>query len=214
MLHVGGKLRHKYTLMKIRFIILLTLASTVLIGQNQSLIESEFDTISGLGIENLKELIIERVECQRNNLYTSDLNQENCFDIILIDGRAQQIDYQDTSSINDFKNKLNILTMRKLTWTKKYLNDKVKWSSKIDILTDQNNKIKPSEYKIEIPSKRNKVEKRNQSGELIFQYPGIMNYLDIHQSEFIINDDDLNDNEMMLWIIYDDKKVEFNLYVK
>jgi hypothetical protein len=200
--------------MKIRIIFLFVISSTFLFGQNQSKIESEFDTISGLGVVKLKKLIIDRVDYHRKKLESNDSNDRSHFDKISIDKRNVNIDYLDITSINAFEKELTNLTIRKLTWTKKYINDKIGWKNRIEILTDKSNKLKTTGYKIEIPSKRNKIEKRSQNGKLIFEYPRTMNYLDVHQTNFVINDNVLRPDEMIVWIIYDELEVEFNMYVK
>ena len=204
--------------MKKLFSILFLISLTNLIfGQDRNSIISEIDSIRQFGISHLKEYIINRVDCHWKNLHSSNLKFENCLDNILINDKSIEIDYADLNSLNNFRETLRSLRIKEIIWTKNFINDTLGWLSTIKIKTiktglENIESLTDKVFKIVITQERHKVEKRKQNGELIYEYPRPMNYLDIHRTEFNFKESDLKNNEMIVWVIYGNRNIEFGLH--
>jgi|GEM_PF-5294179 len=204
--------------MKKLFLLLYLLILTNLIsGQDRNSIISEIDSISQIGITHLKDYIINRVDCHWKNLHSSNLKFVNCLDNILINDKSIEIDYEDLNSLNKFKETLRSLRIKEIIWTRKFINDTLGWLSTIKIKTiktgmENMESLSDKEFKIVITQERHKLEKRKQNGELIYEYPRPMNYLDIHRTEFYLKESDLKNDEMIVWVIYGNRNIEFGLH--
>ncbi len=188
-------------------------------GQDRASIISEIDSVGEFGVTQLKEYLIDRVECHRENLFSSNLNFENCLDNIIINDQPVSIDYSDSKSIIDFQEKIKNLKIKEFIVTRQYLNDTLGWTSTININYIENEtalieRIAFEEFQVIVPSSRHKVNKRKQNGELIEAYLTPINYLDIHSSNYSFKESNMEEDEMIVWTIYGRKTITLGFHVK